>query len=240
MVALSLAGGVAALLARWSGSIPPFGRARIPGAFWFSTLFLIGGSVSLHWAVSYVRREKQRPFRICLWLGVISGTLFVGVQSYGLWVLVRYFRQGTAGSDEFVVGEFAAVFAGLHAIHFLVALLFVIYTTMHALSYRYDHEYYWGIKFCAWFWHALGIVWVVILAVMILITMFINGPPRRGQNDQPTSRFRAPQSISEISEIGFAQRWTHPREGDKVKRCTIQRSSPRLRPRLLRPGCSAC
>lgn len=178
VVSLTVAGGIAALLARWFGSVAPFGRAQLPGAFWFSTLFLAGGSLALHLAVGYVRREKQRPFRICMWAGVISGTLFVGVQLYGLWMLVRYFRQGAPGSDELVVGEVAAVFAGLHAIHFLVALLFVIYTTMHALSHRYDHEYYLGIRFCAWFWHALGIVWVVILVLLMLITLFVNGPAK--------------------------------------------------------------
>ena len=239
-MALSVAGGLAALLAHWSGPMPRFERASIPGAFWFSTLFLICGSLSLHAAVGYIRREKQRPFRICLWLGVISGTLFVGVQSYGLWALVRYFRQGIIGSDELVVGEFAAVFAGLHAIHFLVALLFVIYTTLHALSHRYDHEYYWGIKFCAWFWHLLGIVWGVILAVMILMTLFINGPARRTDAMQPESGRKALPRISTFSYADSAQRWTHPRDGDKVARCTIQHSSRPLRQHLPLPGCSDC
>lgn len=179
-VALSSAGGITTLLIRLGRATPPAAHVRIPGAFWVSTLLLAGGSLSLHWAVKFVRREKQRQFRLCLWAGVLCGTLFVGVQGYGLWVLTRAFREGmAAGSDELITGEFGVVFAGLHAVHFIVALLFVIYTTVHALSYRYDHEYYFGIQFCAWFWHALGIVWGAILMILLLMTMFVSGPSLR-------------------------------------------------------------
>lgn len=180
-VALCGAGGVTTLLIHWSRKTPPQTHARIPWPFWVSTLLLLTGSIFLHRAVQFVRRERQRQFLTCLWGGVISGTLFVAVQAYGLWMLTRAYREGIPpGSDELVAGEFGVLFAGLHAAHFIVALLFVIYTTVHALSHRYDHEYYWGIQFCAWFWHALGVVWGVILTVLLLITLFVSGPPLRG------------------------------------------------------------
>lgn len=179
-VALASAGAVTTLLIHAARNTPPATHARIPWAFWWSTLLLAAGSFFLHRAVQFVRREKQRQFLICLWAGVVSGTLFVGVQGYGLWLLTRAYRDGIpSGSDELVAGEFGVLFAGLHAAHFIVALLFIIYTTVHALSHRYDHEYYWGITFCAWFWHALGIVWAVILVVLILITLFVSGPQQR-------------------------------------------------------------
>jgi hypothetical protein len=42
--------------------------------------------------------------------------------------------------------------------------------TLGALADRYDHEYFWGVSLCAWFWHALGIVWVCILIVFVIST----------------------------------------------------------------------
>src|SRR5688572_13341845 len=77
-VALASAGGITTLLIRLGRSTPPETHAQIPGAFWVSTLLLAAGSLSLHWAVKFVRREKQRQFRLCLWAGVLCGTLFVG------------------------------------------------------------------------------------------------------------------------------------------------------------------
>jgi len=46
-----------------------------------------------------------------------------------------------------------------------------VYVTVQALADRYDHEYYWGVTLCAWFWHALGLVWCVILATMGIATL---------------------------------------------------------------------
>ena len=60
---------------------------------------------------------------------------------------------------------FAFVFVALHAMHFVVALWFLTFVTLKARYERYDHEYYWGVTVCTWFWHALGLVWLAILAV---------------------------------------------------------------------------
>ncbi len=55
--------------------------------------------------------------------------------------------------------------AGLHGVHFVIALLFVAWITVNAFADRYDHEYFGSVTFCAWFWHALGIVWMAILTL---------------------------------------------------------------------------
>src|SRR5262245_36827952 len=78
-VALAVAGSITTLLIRIGKTAPPVTHARVPGVFWLSTLLLLAGSLSLHWAVQYVRREKRREFLTCMWLGVLWGTLFVGV-----------------------------------------------------------------------------------------------------------------------------------------------------------------
>jgi heme/copper-type cytochrome/quinol oxidase subunit 3 len=60
----------------------------------------------------------------------------------------------------------------LHGMHFVVALLFLCHITVQAMADRYDHEYYWGVTVCAWFWHALGVAWVAILFVMLIAQFF--------------------------------------------------------------------
>ena len=69
------------------------------------------------------------------------GRCLVGVQGYGLWYLKE--NQDPArvvtGSNAFIF-----VFAFLHAMHFIVALLFLVFVTLQGLADRYDHEYYWG------------------------------------------------------------------------------------------------
>ena len=167
-----LAIGVLAIaLATGTGLAALFGRQvivtqdgmRFPPAFFGSSLLLAGCSLTLHRAVSFVRIEKQREFRRWLLTALGLGAAFMGTQTYALWAML----PGVRSADEASLGitTFVIMLAALHAIHFTVAVLFVVLITVRTYSDRYDHEYFWGVRFCAWFWHFLGIVWCAILAV---------------------------------------------------------------------------
>ena len=139
-------------------------------AFALSSLLLFSGSGCLHQAIQSVRRERQKPFRNWLNAALFAGTIFVVVQTFALSGLIRQqpAEEASTGAAAFVV-----VFAAMHGMHFIIAFLFLAYVTVQARADRYDHEYFWGITICAWFWHALGIAWCAILCVM-LIARFYN------------------------------------------------------------------
>lgn len=143
-------------------------RSVMPLAFWISTAFLFAGSVTLQRAAWLVRVQQLETFRRWLVLSLSAGTLFVGVQICGLWRLIQ--NQTPAGqsvpeSAETGANAFVVMVAGLHGVHFVIALLFVTWITVNAFADRYDHEYSGGVTFCAWFWHTLGIVWLMILGL---------------------------------------------------------------------------
>ncbi|MGD9857841.1 MAG: cytochrome c oxidase subunit 3 [Planctomycetaceae bacterium] len=137
-----------------------------PPAFWISSALLLLGSLLLSRALSLVRLEKQRPFRRMLVSTLAVGALFVGVQSFGLWTLMPHDRSSQAA--QVGVNAFVLMLAALHALHFVVAVLFLSFVTVRAFDDRYDHEYHWGVTVCAWFWHALGVVWLGILCVFAI------------------------------------------------------------------------
>jgi heme/copper-type cytochrome/quinol oxidase subunit 3 len=160
--------GVAVAIAVGLGSL--FGRpdARthfwVPPAFAVSTLLLIAGSIAMSKAVAAVRRENQRSFRHQLHVALCAGTLFMGVQAYGLWSLLpaeRAVGDASVGATPYVL-----MFAAMHALHLSVAVLFLAFVTTRAHGDRYDHEYYWGVRVCAWFWHALGVAWLFVLVIV--------------------------------------------------------------------------
>ncbi len=140
----------------------------MPAAFWISTAFLFAGSVTLQRAAWFVRVQQLESFRRWLIVSLAVGTMFVGVQICGLWRLSQNQTRPGASlpeSAETGANAFVAMVAGLHGVHFVIALLFVAWITVNAFANRYDHEYSGGVTFCAWFWHTLGIVWLVILAL---------------------------------------------------------------------------
>jgi len=163
-VLLGLAFTSAWLLIETLSFQPVPNRIIFPGAFLVSTGLLATGSLALHRASVFVRFERQTAFRRNLTGALLSGTGFTGVQVYGLWCLVA--QQQSAESVGLKDGAFA--FALLHGVHFLVALLFVSFVFLRAFADRYDHEYSWGVTFCAWFWHALGIAWMAIMAAFLI------------------------------------------------------------------------
>lgn len=131
-------------------------------------MFLLAGSVTLQRAAWLVRVQQLESFRRWLVVSLTSGTLFVGIQICGLWRLTQnQTRPGQSLPDSAETGANAlvAMFAGLHGVHFVIALLFVAWITVNAFANRYDHEYSSGVTFCAWFWHTLGIVWMMILGL---------------------------------------------------------------------------
>jgi cytochrome c oxidase subunit III len=165
---LGLAGGLFALLLRVVPLAMNRGPTQFPRAFVASTLLLMAGSFALSRAHGFVRRERQRSFRLSLVAGLIAGMLFVGVQTYALACLIR---QQPPDEVQTGAGAFVAVMAALHAMHFVVALLCLVFVTVQAYADRYDHEYYWGVTVCTWFWHALGIVWLAVLGVMTIVSL---------------------------------------------------------------------
>ena len=132
--------------------------------FWFlipfavSTVLLAVGSLELIRAAAFVGQERQIQFRRCLLRAVVCGGCFLCVQTVGLWLLLEPKVQDTEAGVRIA----AFLFAALHAIHVLVAVLFVVWIFLKALADRYDHEYFYGVTFCGWFWHGLGIVWVAL------------------------------------------------------------------------------
>lgn len=161
----STAGGIAWGLFRFGGRIFPTDGRVMPPAFVVTTGLLAVGSGALYRALLHVRRERQQPFRRCLLIALAAGTLFVGLQSFGLGALLA--RQNPADVATDVTG-FIIVFVALHALHFGLALWFLIFVTLRAFADAYDHEYSWGVTLCGWFWHALGIAWGCILAVFVI------------------------------------------------------------------------
>lgn len=145
---------------------PPSDRLRLPAAFQFGTVFLLLGSWFLNSSLHHVKVERQAEFRRTLLAALAFAVLFVGVQSFGLWGFIKGTKDYQ--NPQMNTHGFVFMFAALHAMHFLVAQSVLLWVTLAAFCDRYDHEYYFGVTFAAWFWHALGIVWLGILCVFLI------------------------------------------------------------------------
>lgn len=163
-VTLTVSIGGAWLMIQATSFVPSESDFLFPPAFAVSTVLLILGSASLQTASYHVRCERQRLFRRRMFQSLIVGIAFVIFQTQGLSCLLPQ-KQA---AHEVGLRDGAFAFAVMHGVHFIVALLFVAFVFLQGLADRYDHEYSWGVTFCAWFWHALGIVWLAIVAGFVI------------------------------------------------------------------------
>ncbi len=172
-LATVLQGGVILLLGFSLGWIfrhpEPTERLELPTAFQFGTLFLAIGSWCLHNAQANVRLERQHRFRTSLLAALGAAVLFVSVQSYGMWALIKSISPQLEMQTS--IHSMVIMFAAIHAMHFVVAQSILLWVTLSAFADRYDHEYYWGVTFASWCWHVLGIVWIGILCIFAIAAL---------------------------------------------------------------------
>jgi cytochrome c oxidase subunit 3 len=140
------------------------GRRTLPIAFLFSTLLLASVSGGLAKAEHFARREKQAKLRRVLIASLAAALVFLVVQSLALMGLVDEITPQEAALEP---TAFVFVAVALHALHVAAAVLWLIYVTLRGFAGKYDHECRLGLTLCAWCWHALGVVWVVILMVFL-------------------------------------------------------------------------
>lgn len=164
---LAISGLTLWLLAHFAGRAETSRGLSFPVAFLASTALLATGSFAMRRARAAVSQERQTEFRNWLRMALVSASLFVGVQGYALWAMFPDDRS----RDEVSLGvrPYLLIIALLHAVHFMVAALIVSFISARATTQRYDHEYHWGVSVCEWFWHALGIVWLLILGIFVQV-----------------------------------------------------------------------
>ena len=153
-----------------STSAAALGSLHLPPLLWLSTAVMLFASVTIHRAVSAVRRERQAQLRQALVLTCALAALFVIVQTPSMWQLVRE-RAVTTSGDAQGIRLYQLVFALIliHALHVVGGIVGLAITTKHAFGHRYDHEHYNGVKHAAMYWHFLDGVWIVMFLGISLV-----------------------------------------------------------------------
>lgn len=139
---------------------------QMPWSFLVSTLVLMAISLSLHFSVVSVRREKQGNYRRFLTLSLVLGFLFLLLQGEGMVRLILTHFQSEAGSGKLY--GICFTLALLHAAHVIGGIIFLSYVWVQSKKNRYDHERHWTVDICASYWHFLDVVWILMLVTFWL------------------------------------------------------------------------
>ena len=145
---------------------PPPLQPRLPIAVTtVNTLVLIGSSVSMAAALRALHRRDRRRLVRLLATTAVLGALFLVVQGYEWIQLIGY---GLTLSSSVYGATFYSLI-GLHGLHVLGALVWVVATTLLAARRRFTDGRITPVQACAMYWHFVVGVWPVLFVAVYLL-----------------------------------------------------------------------
>jgi cytochrome c oxidase subunit 3 len=134
---------------------------QLPTAFYWSTLVIIGCSVTFHLAKLAIKKDQNSKTSIYLLLTLLLGCSFVGLQFLGFNQIIAegYYFTGQASS---ITTTFLYIVTLVHLLHLaggIISLLIIIY---NHFKQKYNSTQTLGIELGAMYWHFLDILWIYL------------------------------------------------------------------------------
>lgn len=142
----------------------PPGKAGLPPGLVASTVLLVGVSASMQRALNGIRNNLQETLKKSAWLGLAFAIAFLVGQGLNWTHMLRI--QATYPQPTLFAFSFYLL-TGLHAAHVLGGFVPLGIVLQRAHAREYSSSRHDGVKFCTWYWHYLGLIWLVLVAVMV-------------------------------------------------------------------------
>jgi cytochrome c oxidase subunit 3 len=141
---------------------------EMPQAFFISLALIVTSSITVHFALRAVKKQKNRLGMILLVTTFLLGVLFVIFQFVGFSEIIQSGYNFT-GPTSSVTTSFIYLVVLLHVAHVfggLIALLIVIY---NHYKQKYEKGKTLGIELAATFWHFVDVVWIYLFLFLYFV-----------------------------------------------------------------------
>lgn len=136
----------------------------LPDIFWYNSAIIILSSVFLHWAYLAAKKDDLAKIRLGMIITTVLGFAFLVGQWYSWSALVDrdvFFVGNPAGS-------FLYVFTGLHALHLVSGVIFLIIVLISSFRYQVHSKNMDRMEMCVTYWHFLGGLWLYLFMFLLL------------------------------------------------------------------------
>ncbi|MBX7108377.1 MAG: cytochrome c oxidase subunit 3 [Chitinophagales bacterium] len=130
----------------------------MPPVFWINTAVILLSSFTMHWALNSFRRFKEGTYRIALFITFVLGVLFLAGQYYG-WLDLANRGIYIDGNPS---GSFVYAISGVHAVHILGGLVFMLVMLIRAMIRRFNPNRLTGVQMMATYWHFVDVLWIYL------------------------------------------------------------------------------
>lgn len=137
---------------------------ELPDIFWVTSVIVLLSSISLQWSYFSAKKDNFISLRIGMLLTVILGIAFLVGQWYS-WVAL-------VDRDVFFVGNpagsFLYVFTGLHAVHLISGVIFLIIVLISTFRLKVHSKALNTMEMATTYWHFLGGLWLYLFMFLLL------------------------------------------------------------------------
>jgi cytochrome c oxidase subunit 3 len=150
----------------WPDDLPP-----LPAALWLSTVVLLLSDVTIVRAHRAAKRGEHDALTTRLIHSIVLGGAFLGLQAYCwiAWAMAVGGRWAESGEFRLALMGFYLLTA-LHGLHVIGGLAALIVSLRNAKRGLYSADAHAGVQRCAWYWHFLAAVWIVLFVLLLAWT----------------------------------------------------------------------
>lgn len=132
----------------------------------FTSICLWSSSLTIHWAISALRKGKTGVFSALWFVTIALGIIFL-IGTGREWHHLIYQEDFTIQTNLFGTTYYSLV--GLHASHVIVGLIALTIVMIYALLGKVKPEQSERCDVLSWYWHFVDAVWVVVFTVVYLV-----------------------------------------------------------------------
>lgn len=138
------------------------GLPDLPGGLGLSTLIIILTSLCIGLAQRGIKHNALEQVTRWLWCAAALAALFLLTQTAN-WFAMR----PPTDAPSLYLSTFYLL-TGVHALHVIGGFVPLGFVVFHASKRHYSSSEHEGLSLCAQYWHYLGAVWLVLVAMLYL------------------------------------------------------------------------
>jgi cytochrome c oxidase subunit III len=127
-----------------------------------NTAILLSSSLTLHWALTSIKRGNRFGLRAGMAATFLLGLTFLTIQ------INEYVHIGFAPHTAAQASVFYAL-TGLHGIHVFIGLCLLLMVTVRAFRGHYSADAHQGMEVPGIYWHFVDIMWVVVYTTVYVL-----------------------------------------------------------------------
>ncbi len=164
----------------FAGLLVAYGVVRVASPTWpeqsvafdmnyitLMTFTLISSSATMACAVAAAMAKNKKHVTLFLWLTILGGFSFLGMQAYE-WS--HFIHEGARlTSNPWGVPQFSAAFfiiTGFHGMHVTTGVTFLLIVAIRSAMGKYSAQ---GVENAGLYWHFVDLVWVFVFALFYLV-----------------------------------------------------------------------